>query len=102
MIGANVVTGQSTKRRRSLRLKAYDYTRAGAYFVTVCAQDKACLFGECMCLNDAGHMLAMQWNDIPTRFADVELDTFVVMPNHVHGIVVLPNTASRAATRAAP
>jgi REP element-mobilizing transposase RayT len=55
-----------------------------------------------MCLNDAGHMLAMQWNDIPTRFADVELDTFVVMPNHVHGIVVLPNTASRAATRAAP
>lgn len=64
-------TGQSIGHRRSLRLKAYDYTRAGAYFVTICAQDKACLFGnvadDCMCLNEAGHMLDMQWNDIPTR-----------------------------------
>ena len=99
------MTGQSAERRRSLRLKGYDYTRAGAYFVTICAQDQACLFGDvvdgCMSLNDAGHMLAMLWNDIPARFADVEIDTFVVMPNHVHGIIVLPDAANRAARRGA-
>ena len=70
---------ESATRRRSLRLKGYDYTSAGAYFVTICAQDKACLFGNvvdgAMCLNDAGRMLAMLWNDIPVRFADVEIDT---------------------------
>jgi putative transposase len=106
MIGARIMTGQPARHRHSLRLKGYDYTRAGAYFVTVCTQDKTCLFGDvldgCMCLNDAGRMLAVLWNDIPARFADVELDTFVVMPNHVHGIIVLPVAADRAATRAAP
>jgi putative transposase len=100
------MTGQPAGHRRSLRLKGYDYTRAGAYFVTICAQDKACLFGSvvggCMCLNDAGHMLILLWNDIPARFAEVELDAFVVMPNHLHGIIVLPDAANRAATRAAP
>jgi len=97
--------GQSAERRRSLRLKGYDYTCAGAYFVTICAQDQACLFGNIvdggMCLNDAGHMLARLWNDIPARFVDVEIDTFVVMPNHVHGIIVLPDAANAAATRGA-
>jgi REP element-mobilizing transposase RayT len=99
------MTGESAIRRRSLRLQGYDYTRAGAYFVTICAQDKACLFGnvvdECVCLSDAGHMLARLWNDIPARFADVEIDAFVVMPNHVHGIVVLQDAANRAATTGA-
>jgi putative transposase len=93
-------------RRRSLRLKEYDYTYAGAYFVTICAQDKACLFGnvvdECMYLNDAGHMLARLWNDIPARFADIETDAFVVMPNHMHGIIVLPDAANGAATGVVP
>ncbi len=91
------------ERRRSLRLKGYDYAQAGAYFVTICAQDWACLFGNvvdgCMCLNDAGHMLAALWNDIPARFADVETDIFTVMPNHVHGIIVLPDMANRALPR---
>jgi putative transposase len=66
-------------RGRSLRIKGYDYTHAGAYFVTICAEDKSCLFGNvvdgCMCLNDAGHMLAKLWNDLPARFAGVEIDT---------------------------
>jgi REP element-mobilizing transposase RayT len=92
------MTGVLLRRRRSLRLKGYDYTQAGAYFVTICAQDRACLFGnvvdEGMCLNDAGHMLATLWNDIPSQFADVDVDAFVVMPNHVHGIVVLPDAAT--------
>ncbi|HKD27284.1 MAG TPA: transposase [Xanthobacteraceae bacterium] len=100
------MTGEPARRRRSLRLTGYDYTCAGAYFVTICAQDQACLFGNvvdgCMCLDDAGHMLGMLWNDIPARFADVEIDTFVVMPNHVHGIVVLPDAANGVTRRAAP
>ena len=99
------MTGEASARRRSLRLKGYDYTHAGAYFVTICAQDQACLFGNvvdgCMCLNDAGHMLARLWNDIPARFVGVEVDAFVVMPNHVHGILVLPDAANGATTRGA-
>jgi putative transposase len=93
------MTDEPARRRRSLRLKGYDYTQAGAYFVTVCAQGQACLFGDvidgCMPLNDAGHMFVRVWNDIPGRFADVEIDTFVVMPNHLRGIIVLPDAATR-------
>src|SRR5215471_2573823 len=104
-IGASVMMGESASCRRSLRLKGYDYTHAGAYFITICAQDQACLFGNvvdgCMCLNDAGHMLARLWNDIPARFVGVEVDAFVVMPNHVHGILVLPDAANGATTRGA-
>ena len=96
------MTGGAT-RRRSLRLKGYDYTHAGAYFVTICAEDKACLFGNvgdgCMCFNDAGQMLSTPWNEIPSRFADVAIDAFVVMPNHVHGIIILPDVVDGVATR---
>jgi putative transposase len=55
-----------------------------------------------MSLSDAGHMLAKLWNDIPARFADVEIDAFVVMPNHVHGIIVLPDAVDRLTTKVAP
>src|SRR5262245_23649994 len=100
------MTGEPAKRRRSLRLKGYDYTQAGAYFVTISTQDQACLFGDVidgsMRLNDAGHMLARLWNDIPGRFADVEIDTFVVMPNHLHGIIVLPDAVNGMTTKVAP
>lgn len=97
-------------RRRSLRLQGYDYSQAGAYFVTICTQGRVCLFGEaiddCMRLNAAGQMAANVWADIPVRFPKVTLDVFVVMPNHLHGIIVLPDDENaereRAATRAAP
>jgi hypothetical protein len=96
-------------RRRSLRLQGYDYAQAGAYFVTICTQGRTCLFGEVtdgsMRLIDAGQMLAALWDDIPARFPDVELDAFVVMPNHLHGIILLPDTGAttnRATTRVAP
>ena len=82
-------------RRRSLRLKGYDYGVAGAYFVTICTQDRACLFGDvaagAMRLNDAGQMVATLWDGIAARFSGVEIDQFVVMPNHLHGILVLPD-----------
>jgi putative transposase len=97
-------------RRRSLRLKGYDYSMAGAYFVTICTQDRACLFGDVtaggMRLNDAGQTVATLWEAIATRFSGVEIDQFVVMPNHLHGILVLPDareaTTKEATTRVAP
>ena len=82
-------------RRRSIRLKGYDYTRPGAYFVTICTQNQECLFGEVvdgeMRLHQAGHMVQAEWNALPDRFPSVGIDAFVVMPNHVHGIIVMSN-----------
>ncbi len=79
--------------RRSLRLTGYDYSQSGAYFITACAQDRACLFGEVaggqMHLNDAGRMVLAEWNSLPDRFPGVELDEFGIMPNHIHGIITI-------------
>ncbi len=80
-------------RRRSIRLQGYDYSQTGAYFVTVCTHNRQCLFGGIvnreMRLNDAGQVVQQCWDNIPTHFPHVELDEFVVMPNHVHGIVMI-------------
>lgn len=88
----------SAYSRRSVRLKGYDYAQAGAYFVTICTTDRACLFGAinagAMDLNDAGRMVATIWSDLPARFPGIDIDVFVVMPNHLHGIVVLREDAS--------
>ncbi len=79
--------------RRSLRLRGYDYSQPGAYFVTISVQDRACLlgriFGEEMICNVAGKMVARWWAEIGNKFPGVETDEFIVMPNHFHGIVVL-------------
>jgi len=79
--------------RRSIRLRGYDYSQAGAYFVTICTNNRECLFGEVvdgeMRWNDAGRMVNKCWYEIPAHFPHVELDAFVVMPNHVHGIIVV-------------
>jgi REP element-mobilizing transposase RayT len=94
--------------RRSIRLKGYDYSQAGAYFITLCTQDRACLFGRVMNgemrLNDAGRMVLAEWNRLPERFPQVVVDAFVVMPNHVHGILVITDPAPTvgATTRVAP
>jgi len=98
-------------RRRSIRLKGYDYAKEGAYYVTMVAQNRLCLFGDVvnaeMILNDAGEMLQSQWFALPERFPNVEFDEFVVMPNHFHGIVVITDNTrdgenKRARTRRAP
>ena len=82
--------------RRSIRLKGYDYTQPGAYFVTICTLDRACLFGEIMqgemWLNDCGRVAEKCWLDIPSHFPHVELDAFVIMPNHIHGILWIVET----------
>ncbi len=87
--------------RSSVRLKGYDYAQAGAYFVTICAQDRACVFGSMvgngMQVNDAGHMVVAVWDSLPTRFPGIDLDAFVVMPNHIHGIIVITDGAQSRA-----
>lgn len=79
--------------RRSIRLKGYDYSRSGAYFVTICTQNRECLFGEIvdgkMRLNEPGRILQTTWDALPKHYPHVELDAWIIMPNHVHGIVVL-------------
>ncbi|MBF0104319.1 MAG: transposase [Deltaproteobacteria bacterium] len=79
--------------RRSIRLKGYDYSQQGAYFVTICSHDRECLFGEIvdgkMVLNDVGKIVETCWHNIPNNFPNAELDAFVVMPNHVHGIICI-------------
>jgi len=89
--------GVSAKpRRRSLRLPACDYSLPGRYFVTVCTQNRECLFGEIknreMVLNEIGKMVQTVWDEIPQFYPGVEIDAFVIMPNHVHGIIVLTDT----------
>lgn len=82
--------------RRSIRLKGYDYAQSGAYFVTIVTQRRACLFGQVtngqMQLNDAGLVAKACWLAIPEHFPFVELDAFVIMPNHIHGIIVITDT----------
>lgn len=83
--------------RRSIRLKEYDYAEVGAYFVTICAFQRDCLFGEVvggeMQLNEFGMILEDAWADLPKHYSHAELDQFVIMPNHVHGIVVVKEMA---------
>ncbi len=95
--------------RRSIRLKEYDYSQAGLYFITICVQDKICLFGEIsaenkgnhtglpvqpqMILNEAGKIAVSCWLEIPAHFPNVTLHEYVVMPNHIHGIVELSGTS---------
>jgi len=78
--------------RRSIRVKDYDYSRAGTYFLTMCLQSKRCLFGNVvngeMMLNDAGKLVQHIWNNLPKRFLSIKLDKYVIMPNHMHGIII--------------
>ena len=84
--------------RRSIRLKGYDYTQPGAYFVTIVTQHRECLFGEIvnsqMVFNEAGRMIKTVWDAIPQHHPGIETDAFVIMPNHIHGIIVI--TAANA------
>lgn len=89
--------------RKSIRLKGYDYSQAGLYFITICVQDRKCRFGEIagvenfqpeMVLNDAGNIADKCWLEIPKHFPNAVLHEYIVMPNHVHGIVELIQTGS--------
>ena len=79
--------------RRSIRLQGYDYSQAGAYYVTIVVQGRDCLFGEVvngeMYINAYGEIVQKWWDEIPIHFPNVELGAFVIMPNHVHGIIFI-------------
>jgi putative transposase len=82
-------------QRKSIRLENYDYSSSGAYFVTICTQTRDVnWFGHItqdgMQLNDAGQMILETWNELPNRF-DIQLDTLMIMPDHIHGIIILPD-----------
>ncbi|HDL01152.1 MAG TPA: hypothetical protein ENH23_02855, partial [candidate division Zixibacteria bacterium] len=77
--------------RCSIRLKGYDYSQAGLYFITACTQNRLCLFGEIekgeMILNNAGIMIDKWWNELKHKYRNVELHEQIIMPNHFHGII---------------
>jgi REP element-mobilizing transposase RayT len=84
--------------RRSIRLRGYDYSQAGAYFVTICEVNRACIFGQVvdgkMHPNQFGEIVLKWWNELPNYYPPVELDEFVVMPNHMHGIIVITDVGA--------
>ena len=91
--------------RRSIRLKGYDYTQAGAYFVTIVTQGRECLFGEIVegevRLNPLGEIVGESWRWLGMQYDYVELDEWRIMPNHLHGIIVIIDDG-RGGSRTAP
>jgi len=83
--------------RHTIRLQGYDYSQSGLYFVTICVQNRECLFGEIadgeMILNEYGKIVQMVWDELPQHYKNVELGEFIVMPNHIHGIIIITDTA---------
>jgi putative transposase len=92
--------------RRSPRLAGFDYSQPGLYFVTVCTWGREPLLGEVVAnevqLSQAGHAALEAWEALPLRFPSLELDAFVVMPNHIHGILALGGDPSLSPAVARP
>ena len=91
------------RHRRSIRFQYYDYALSGAYFITIVTQNRKCLFGHIVAgefrSNNRGQIVQDEWEKSAQIRKEIELDAFVVMPNHVHGIVVISATAGRATGR---
>jgi putative transposase len=89
------------KHRRSIRLKGYDYAQEGAYYVTIVAWQRECLFGDVVegetpqgghvVLSKFGLVARQQWEKLPKRFPNIELGVYMIMPNHMHGIIMIAN-----------
>ncbi len=79
--------------RRSIRLKGYDYSQKGYYFVTICIQNRECLLGQSInntiVLNDAGLMVQNIWKTLSEHYPGVGIDSYIIMPNHIHGIIIV-------------
>jgi putative transposase len=104
---ANIMPYDPKKHhRRSIRLKEYDYTSPGAYFVTICTQGHICIFGDVVdgeiVLNAAGRMVQAVWESIPERFPTIQSDVYVIMPNHFHAIIVITDAHRRGDPRGRP
>jgi len=90
--------------RRSIRLKGYDYSQKGAYFVTICTKSRELYFEKYRGLQE---IVRQQWEELPQRFPDLTSDEFIIMPNHIHGIIIVgaglaPARSHRATARVAP
>jgi len=96
-----VQSNPAKRNRRSIRLKGYDYAASGAYFITICTHHRERLFGEIidgeMRLNPLGQLIDASWQRLSLHFPNLILDAFVVMPNHIHGILVLTRSGRGAA-----
>ena len=83
----------TTHHRRSIRLKGYDYSQAGRYFITICVQNRQCLFGKIsngkMILNEYGKIANDEWQYLQTKYPHIILHEYAIMPNHFHGIVAI-------------
>ena len=92
--------------RRSIRLRHYDYSRAGAYFITVCTDGRELLFGEVIDdevkLNELGRIAAEEWLKSAQVRTEIELDTWIVMPNHIHGIAMITDDRRKSDRPVAP
>jgi REP element-mobilizing transposase RayT len=88
-----VPSNSNIHHRKAIHLKEYDYSQPGEYFVTICTKDHECIFGSivngAMDLSERGRIVKGCWKGIPEHFPNVELDSFIIMPNHVHGIIVI-------------
>lgn len=82
---------QDIHHRRSIRLQGYDYSQAGLYFVTICSYQREPLFGavieNSMKLNLTGSLIDKLWSELPEKFPQIKLHEYIVMPNHIHGII---------------
>jgi REP element-mobilizing transposase RayT len=82
--------------RQSIRLRGFDYSSSGAYFVTLCSEERECLFGGVcdgeMVLNDAGKIIKRTWKTLEIKFPEIIQGEFVIMPNHFHGIICITDT----------
>lgn len=89
----NIRYAPEKHHRRSIHLKDYDYSQSGAYFITICIQNRKCLFGEIinseMRLNDGRRMVQTVWDRLPKYYTGIDIDEFVIMPNHFHGIILI-------------
>jgi REP element-mobilizing transposase RayT len=92
--------------RRSVRLKDYDYSQAGAYFITICTKNRECLFGSIvngeMLLSEWGMIVKNEWLRTSIIRPNIVVDEFVLMPNHLHGILVIVDTDCRGTLQRAP
>lgn len=92
--------------RQSIRLQGYDYAQPGAYFITVVTQDRACLFGEIvngeMRINEWGEMAQQCCLEIPDHFPQTQLDEYIIMPDHIHGIIIINDSPIVGAKKFSP
>ena len=92
--------------RRSIRLKEYDYSQDGHYFVTICVQNHVEYFGVVengeMILNQFGKIVEKCWNELPDHYGNCELDEYVIMPNHFHGILIINGCSNVGAIHELP